>query len=44
LFEDRLTGEEGLALSVDVVFEGGLAVQFRHFGSMLDRWWFDERD
>jgi competence protein CoiA len=44
LFEDRLTGEEELALSVDVVFEGGLAVQFRQFGSMLDRWWFDERD
>lgn len=43
-FEDRLTGEEEFALSVDVLFAGGLAVQFRHFGSMLDRWWFDERD
>ena len=42
-FDDRLTGEEEFALSVDVVFEGGLAVQLRHLGAMLDRWWFDEQ-
>lgn len=41
-FEDRLTGEE-FALTANVVFDGGLACQLPYLGSLLERWWFDER-
>lgn len=44
-FEDRLSGEdEELALSVDVLFEAGLAAQLPNFRTHVERWWFDERD
>lgn len=44
-FEDRLSGEdEEFALSVDVLFEAGLAAQLPHFGTHFQRWWFDEWD
>lgn len=43
-FEDRLPDEaEELALSVDVVLDGGIAVQLLNIDSHIYRWWFDER-
>jgi competence protein CoiA len=43
-FEDRLPGEaEEFVLSVDTLFEGGLALQLPNLDSYIHRWWFDER-
>ena len=42
-FEDRLpVDEEEIALSVNVLFDVGLAHQIPHLESRIFRWWFDE--
>lgn len=43
-FEDQLPGEaEEFSLSVEVSFEGGLAIQLPNSNTHIFRWWFDEQ-